>query len=165
MCSMPGWPVGLMPVRTTSMALSVLAALRAALVAERAQPAAEADVLELHAQIVGVGRVDLRHAVARPRFGGQALGLERGDRRRGIEVTEAEADVIDVRHRVRSALVDPEKGVADGEIDAALLCALDGQAEHALVERHGTVEVGDDQARVIQRCGPERGSGLSRTNG
>src|SRR5688572_14578241 len=139
---MPGWPVGLMPVRTTSMTLGVLAQLCAALVAKRTQSAAEADVLELHAQIVGIGCVDLSHTVARSRFGGQALGLEGGHRGLWIEIAKTEADMIDVRRRIGAALIDAQKRVTDGEIDAALLRALDGQAEHALVERDGTVEVG-----------------------
>src|SRR5690348_7231566 len=130
MCSMPGCPVGLIPVRTTSMRRS----LSAALVAERADAAAEADVLQLDPQIVGIGRVDLRDAVARPRFGGQALRLERRNRRGGIEVGYAEADVVDVRHRVRAALIDTQERVADGEIHTALLRALDGQAECPLIE-------------------------------
>ena len=72
---------------------------------------------------------------------GKPLRLERRDRRRGIEAADAETDVIDVRHRVRATLVDAEERVADGEIDAALLRALDGKAERALIERHGAVEI------------------------
>src|SRR5690348_13841744 len=140
MCSMPGCPVGLIPVRTTSMRAS----LSAALAAERAGTAAEADVLQLDAQIIGVGRVNLRDAVARPGFGRQTLGLERGHGRGGIEVWDAEAEVVDVRHRVRAALVDAEKRVANREVDAALLRALHAEAERALIERDGAVEIADD---------------------
>src|SRR5687768_1892895 len=136
MCSVPGWPVGLMPVSTTSMA--VRCRLRAALVAEWSHAAAEADVLELNPQVVGVGRVDLRDAVARPRFRRQPLRFERGDRRRRIEVGDAETNVIDVRRRGLAALIDAQERVADGEVDAALLRALDVEAERALIEGYGT---------------------------
>src|SRR5262245_290112 len=131
MCSIPGSPVGLIPVRTTS----IRRPLRSALVAERTYAAAEAHVLELDAKVVGIGRVNLRDAVARARLCRVPLRLERRDRRGGIEAADAEADMIDVRHRVRAALVDAEERVADSEIHAALLRAPDGEAERALIER------------------------------
>src|SRR6188508_1160820 len=154
---MPGSPVGLIPVRTTSMRFP----LGAALVAEWADATAEAHILELDSQVVGVGCVDLRDAIARPRLGRQPLRLERRDGRRGIEAPDPEADVVDVRHRIRAALVDAEKRVADGKIHAALLRALDAEAERALIERDRAVEIADDEARVVQRGGFQGRSGLS----
>src|SRR5258706_14761529 len=127
-----------MPVRTMSMRLP---SPSGANVAECTAAAAEAHVLELHAQVVRVGRVDLRDAVAVARLGFEAGGFECAHRALWIEILESKAQVVDLGFTVCAALVHTQELVAQGQVRAAGPSTLHRHANRALVELQRALHV------------------------